>query len=124
MNQVNNIVTTDNIIGVKVKNPAVETLGKIDKLVIDKTSGKVCYVTLGVGGFLGIGEKHIAVPWNALSYNKKEECFILNVNKTQLESAKALNEGWSDWANETWGESVHQQFGTKPYWKDDTRNLP
>lgn len=115
------VVPTDKIIGVKVKNPSAEKLGEIHNLVIDKATGHVCYVTVGVGGFLGIGEKDIAVPWNALRYDAEKECFILNADKRTLEDAKALKVGTVDWSNETWGNTVHQQFGTRPYWQESTR---
>ncbi len=118
MTQATNVVSTDKVIGVKVKNPASETLGKIDKLLIDKVTGHVYYAALGVGGFLGIAEKHIAIPWNALNYDASQECYILNADKEKLKNAKALEEGWSDWSNEAWAKDIYQEFGTRPYWED------
>lgn len=113
------VVPTEKIIGVKIRNNDNEKLGDIKNLIIDKISGRVFYVTLSVGGFLGIGEKNIVVPWNALSYDKTNECFILNADKEKLKSAESINDGWNDWSNEAWGNNVHQQFGTQPYVKDN-----
>lgn len=118
-NVVPTVVPTDKIIGVKIRNNADEKLGDIKNLIIDKISGRVFYVTLSVGGFLGIGEKNIVVPWNALSYDKKNECFTLNADRGKLERAEPIKDGWNDWSNETWGNSVHQQFDTQPYGKDN-----
>ncbi len=118
------VVTTDKIIGVKIRNATNEKLGDIKNLVIDKISGRVCYVTLNIGGFLGIGEKDIVVPWNALSYDTSNECFILNADKEKLKNSEPLKEGWNDWSNEKWGNTVHQQFGTQPYWQDKDKAVP
>jgi sporulation protein YlmC with PRC-barrel domain len=55
----------DDIIGTKVRNAQDESIGSVSDLVIDK-SGQVKVVIVSVGGFLGIGDKHVAVPWNQL----------------------------------------------------------
>ena len=53
-------------IGHAVTNPAGETIGDINDLLFDK-GGKVVNVVIGVGGFLGIGEKNVAIPYGDLS---------------------------------------------------------
>ncbi len=123
MTQSKHIVTSDKIIGVKVKNLADEKLGEIDKLVIDRENGQVCYAAVGIGGFLGIREKHIAVAWHALIYDTTQKCFILNADKSKLQSAKGIEEGWSDWANEAWAEDIKQQFSTQVPKKSNPKKL-
>lgn len=53
-------------IGQAVTNQAGEKIGDINDLLFDK-SGRVINVVIGVGGFLGIGEKYVAVPYSTLS---------------------------------------------------------
>jgi sporulation protein YlmC with PRC-barrel domain len=53
-------------IGQAVTNQAGETIGTISDLLFDK-SGRIANVVIGVGGFLGIGEKDVAVPYSALA---------------------------------------------------------
>jgi len=55
------------LIGVNVYNDNNEKIGDINELIIDK-SGKVDNVVLGVGGFLGMGEHHVAVPMEKLKW--------------------------------------------------------
>lgn len=55
------------VIGVNVYNDAGDKIGAIDDLIIDK-SGKIDNVVLSVGGFLGIGERHVAVPMDKLTW--------------------------------------------------------
>ena len=53
--------------GVDIYNQNNERIGEIDDVLVDK-SGKVEAVVIGVGGFLGIGERNVAVPFNALQW--------------------------------------------------------
>lgn len=57
--------------GVDVYNQNNERIGEIDDVLVDK-SGKVEAVVIGVGGFLGIGERNVAVPFDALQWQMEE----------------------------------------------------
>ena len=53
-------------IGQPVSNDAGQSIGNINDLLLDK-SGSIVNVVIGVGGFLGIGEKNVAIPFNLLA---------------------------------------------------------
>ena len=53
------------VIGSKVVNAQNEDIGKIEDLVLDAGAGRIAYAVLSFGGFLGMGEKYFAIPWNA-----------------------------------------------------------
>lgn len=53
--------------GMEVRNAAGEDLGDINDIVVDK-SGKPTVAIIGVGGFLGIGEKNVGVPFDVLAF--------------------------------------------------------
>jgi sporulation protein YlmC with PRC-barrel domain len=55
------------LVGVNVYNEANEKIGGIDDVILDK-SGKASKVILGVGGFLGMGEHNVAVPFEKLKW--------------------------------------------------------
>lgn len=94
------VVKSGEITGVKVKNPTKEHLGEIAEVVIDKTSGKVSYLVLDFGGFLGFGNKFFAVPLNLFLYNNDEDCFILNVDKERLKNAPGFDKDhWPNFAS-------------------------
>lgn len=94
------VVKSGEITGVKVKNPTNENLGDIAEVVIDKASGKVNYLVLDFGGFMGFGNKFFAVPWNLFLYNTEQDCFILNVDKQQLKDAPGFDKDhWPDFAS-------------------------
>ncbi|MDO5631413.1 MAG: PRC-barrel domain-containing protein [Paracoccus sp. (in: a-proteobacteria)] len=59
----------DWITGASVHAPDGEKIGDITDLILDGTTGQMSAAIIGVGGFLGIGQKQIAVPWDRLTIN-------------------------------------------------------
>lgn len=114
----NVVKAKDEVISVKVKNIADEDLGKICEVMLDKISGRVAYVVLDCGGFLGMGGKLFALPWSVLQYDPNKECFLLNVDKEKLKNAPGFDKDhWPDMADRNWGESISQYYGAKAYWE-------
>ncbi len=58
------------------------TVGKIDDVLMDK-SGKITALMVGVGGFLGVGEKDVALPFDAVHTEKKDNKWYLTVAETK-----------------------------------------
>jgi sporulation protein YlmC with PRC-barrel domain len=58
------------------------SVGKIDDVLIDK-SGKITALIVGVGGFLGAGEKDVAMAFSAVSSEKKNDKWYLTVDETK-----------------------------------------
>jgi|SRR5579871_6539673 len=59
------------VIGESVVNDANETVGKVDDLII-VPDGKVPFLILSVGGFLGVGTKLVAVSFDGLKIQDKK----------------------------------------------------
>ena len=80
---------TNKLIGAKVTNTAGETIGDINDILIDK-DGKVAAAVLGVGGFLGMGERQAAVSFRSLQLTRdsnNDPLVRVNVTKEQLKAA-------------------------------------
>ena len=75
-----NIFRTGTIIGDKVKNYEGIELGELKDLLIDTATGKIEYGVLAIGGFLKMGEKEIAVPFEAFVLKEGENYFLYNLN--------------------------------------------
>lgn len=75
------------LIGMEVRNRENQKLGEIKDLVMDMDFGKVSYVVLSVGGFLGIGEKLIALPPNAAKVGENPEFLVLDADKAKIQAA-------------------------------------
>ncbi|MDQ2697022.1 MAG: PRC-barrel domain-containing protein [Pseudomonadota bacterium] len=84
--QEENQLRSDNLIGQGVLNRQQEEIAEIDGLLIDK-DGKVAGVLLSVGGFLGLGEKQVAVPWDTVQMQTEGGDIVVDLNRQQLEQA-------------------------------------
>jgi sporulation protein YlmC with PRC-barrel domain len=58
------------LIGVNVYNASNESLGEITELLTD-SSGKIQAAVIGVGGFLGMGERNVAIPFEQLKFSNE-----------------------------------------------------
>jgi hypothetical protein len=47
----------------------------------------VSYIEVSVGGFLGMGDKNVVVPWRALMASREGDALVLNVSKKILQEA-------------------------------------
>src|SRR5690242_8496972 len=68
------------LIGMDVRNQQNEKLGDVKDLVVDLHTGKIAYAVLSVGGFLGIGDKYVAVPPNEFQMAPDGKDLILNAD--------------------------------------------
>jgi sporulation protein YlmC with PRC-barrel domain len=110
--QLINAFMVEKIIGSKVMNLKGETLGKIDNLVVDIDTGRIVYAVVESGGFLGIGDKLLPVPWQSLAALPSEGIFFLNQSKEQMEKAPAFDrKNLPDMGDMRWGANVFKYYG-------------
>jgi hypothetical protein len=104
-------------VGDNVRNLSGEDLGKIEDIMLDVSAARIAYAVLSFGGFLGMGDKLFAIPWEALSLDTENKCFVLDVPKSQLENAPGFDKNnWPDMADRTWGSEIYAHYGHQPYW--------
>ena len=120
------VVPAMTVIGSDVVNANWEFLGKIEDLVLDAGAGRIAYAVLSFGGFLGMGDKYFAIPWNAFKFNLPPESrIVLNVDKKLLETAPGFDKNnWPDVANSDWGQSIYKHYGYTPYWEEVSVSRP
>ena len=73
------------LIGRSVRNTSDEVIGQIESVYITGT-GKVDSVIVGVGGFLGVGERRVRLTWDDLQTSNSGERVVLSATKEQLEA--------------------------------------
>ena len=81
-----NAMKGSTLMDLKVKNNADETIGEIDDVIVSN-DGKVEQVIVSVGGFLGIGERKVAIAWNDVKFDANREVAMVNMTKDQLKAA-------------------------------------
>lgn len=114
------VISARTVQGSAVRNARNEELGHIEDLVIDKVSGRIVYAVLSFGGFLGIGDKHFALPWEALRYSKEHEAYLLDIDPDTLRRAPGFDKSSPpDMSDQRWGREIHEHFGYRAPWDRD-----
>jgi sporulation protein YlmC with PRC-barrel domain len=111
------VMSAGTLAGDRVRNASGEDLGKVEEIMIDVPTGRIAYAVLSFGGFLGMGNKLFAIPWDALTLDEDNHEFILNVDKQTLENAPGFDkDNWPDMADQSWGSEIYSYYGKTPYW--------
>jgi sporulation protein YlmC with PRC-barrel domain len=97
--------TVTNFYKQAVYDPKESKIGEIDDVLVDK-SGKVTGLVIGVGGFLGAGEKDVIVPFNAVKTTKKNDKWWLTLDQSKDDLKKASGFTY-DKASTTWVPEKH-----------------
>lgn len=86
-----NSVTVTNWHKQNVYDPGDNKIGEIMDVLVDR-DGKATALIIGVGGFLGMGEKDVAVPFNAVQVTTKDNkrYLVMNTTKDALKGAKGF----------------------------------
>ncbi len=83
-------VLASSIIGMSIKNSArqdAEEIGTVNDLIMNKDH-KLVGVVVGIGGFLGLGQKSVGIPWNEVkNMDPQKGVAVVNVTKKQLQDA-------------------------------------
>jgi hypothetical protein len=111
-------IASDKVEGTPVYRANGEKIGKIERVMIDKISGKVAYAVMSFGGFLGIGEDYYPLPWSLLKYNTKLDGYEVNISEQQLKGAPKFSkaESW-DWTSQANDHKVYDYYQVMPYWR-------
>jgi sporulation protein YlmC with PRC-barrel domain len=111
------VLSATTLIGNEVENGEGELLGKIEEIMIDRHTGDVAYAVLSFGGFMGLGEKLFAVPWQALTLDTDEQVFIFDVTKNRLEDAPGFDKkNWPRSGDREFVDLVYSYYAIPPYY--------
>jgi sporulation protein YlmC with PRC-barrel domain len=111
-------LSASTITGDKARNPEGEQLGHLEEVVIDLEGGRVNYAVLASGGFLGLGEKFFAIPWDLLSVDTDNHEIVVDVSKDLLRQAPGFDkDNWPDINDRAWVGEVYRYYGRDPYWE-------
>src|SRR6478752_10375644 len=81
------LIGSDKVEGTPVRRSNGDKIGTIERVMIEKRSGKVAYAVMSFGGFMGLGEDYYTLPWSVLKYNTQLDAYELNLNEDQLRGA-------------------------------------
>jgi len=106
------LIGSDKVEGTAVYGADSQKIGSIERVMIDKVSGKVSYAVLSFGGFLGIGEDHYPLPWQSLKYDTRLGGYVTGITESQLKDApKYQNDNSWNWADTSRTRAVNDYYG-------------
>ena len=117
------VLKGSDLIGMKVEGADGKKLGDIKDLVVDPMDGDIDYAVLDYGGFLGVGDKYFAVPWEAFKFSADGKKAVLDVTKKDLKQAPGFDKKhWPDLNSRDQAIVIYEFYGvpmtdesTKPH---------
>jgi PRC-barrel domain len=113
--ETHSLIASDKVEGTAAYRSNGEKIGKIQRVMIGKQSGKVGYAIMSFGGFMGIGEDYYPLPWSLLTYNPRLEGYEVNISEDQLNGAPkySTHDSW-DWGDRS--QAIDEYYDVKPNW--------
>jgi len=106
------LIGSDKVEGTEVYGANDTKIGSIERVMIDKMSGKVSYAVLSFGGFLGIGDDHYPLPWQSLKYDTELGGYRTGITEQQLKGApKYGTDNTWNWSDPARARSVNDYYG-------------
>lgn len=110
------LIGSDKVEGTAVYGTDNKKIGSVQRVMIDKISGKVAYAVISFGGFLGMGEEYYPLPWPKLTYDTQLGGYRVGITESQLKGAPKFTRStdW-DWSNRENDRRVYEYYST-PLW--------
>jgi PRC-barrel domain protein len=106
------LIGSDKVEGTAVYGADDQKIGSIERVMIDKISGRVSYAVLSFGGFLGVGDEHYPLPWQSLKYDTNLGGYRTGITQQQLERApKYGNDNAWNWADTSRTRAINDYYG-------------
>ena len=109
------LIGSDKVEGTNVYRANGDKIGTIERVMLDKQSGKVAYAVMSFGGFLGMGSEHYPIPWSLLTYNTNLGGYQVDISDDQLRGAPSYDNEW-DWEDRKRAQQVFDYYRVPPYW--------
>jgi PRC-barrel domain len=84
------LIGSDKVEGTAVYGADKRKIGSVQRVMIDKISGKVAYAVVSFGGFLGMGEDYYPMPWSKLDYDTELGGYRVDITENQLKGARSF----------------------------------
>jgi hypothetical protein len=106
------LIGSDKVEGTAVYGPDDTKIGSIERVMIDKVSGRVSYAVLSFGGFLGLGSDYYPLPWQSLKYDTALGGYRTGITEQQLQGAPrySSDNAW-DWEDRGRTRLVDDYYG-------------
>ncbi len=111
------LIESDRVEGTAVYDRSGKRIGTVERVMIDKISGRVAYAVMSFGGFFGLGANEYAIPWRMLDYDPNLGGDRIQITAEQLRSAPSLSHARSqDWPDRQSEQELHDYYQVTYYW--------
>ena len=111
-------LSASSLIGDTVMNDAGDNLGNLKDIMLDINDGRIAYGVLESGGFLGLGAKLFAIPFEAFGIDAERNVLVLNVDAETIQNAEGFDpDNWPDTTDPDFTVRTHEHYGYRPYWE-------
>jgi sporulation protein YlmC with PRC-barrel domain len=111
------LIESDRVEGTAVYDRGGKRIGTVERVMIDKISGRVAYAVMSFGGFFGVGAEEYAVPWSMLDYDPGLGGYRIQITAEQLRSAPGLSRvRGQDWPERQSERDLHDYYQVSYYW--------
>jgi hypothetical protein len=112
--ETHNLIASDRVEGTPVRSTGGTTIGTIERVMIDKLTGNVAYSVLSFTHSVGMGKRHLPIPWSQLTYDRRLAAYHLDLTEEEL---SALPHGSDiDWGDRGREIERHDDDRAKVYW--------
>jgi sporulation protein YlmC with PRC-barrel domain len=112
--QMSGLVRVDDIKGKDIHDPKGDEIGVVEAVTVDTDKGDIAYVVMSHGGFLGIGEKLVAVPWREFRMTQSGDALVLDISEQRLDKAPSFDDdNWPKMSDPKWREKVDAYYAQK-----------
>lgn len=111
--ETHNLIGSNKVEGTRVFDREGVEIGHIDKLMLEKQSGRVAYAVVQFGDILGIGGDHYPLPWDKLDYDEDLDGYHVEASRDDISGAPKYR---GDDLSPEHGRSIYTHYGVPPYW--------
>jgi sporulation protein YlmC with PRC-barrel domain len=104
------VIESGRVEGTAVYDPAGKRIGTIQQMLIEKVSGRVLYVDITFGGFLGLGTHHYTIPWEKLAYDTALGGYRTDITAEEVKGAPTF------WEEQDWLDPERDK-ALQEYWR-------
>ena len=78
-------------IGADLYNSTGEKIGKIEDIILEKTSNRTMFAVVSVGGAVTTSDNYYALPWSVLDYADESGGYVVSCTKDQIVKGPAVS---------------------------------
>lgn len=92
-------------------------LGTIKDLIIDCTSGRIAFGSVGFGGTLGFGDKMVLIPWDLFRVNNEGKVYATNIDPDMIKASPRVdNDDWRQLREENYAPGIYKHYNRNGMW--------